>query len=462
MFSGEIANDTIVALSSPVGRSGVGLIRMSGPQATEIIQTVFKARNLASIRFIDRHANYGFFINPVTQAVIDDGIVLVMKAPSSYTGEDTVEISLHGSPVILHEAIRIILSCGARIAQRGEFTRRAFLSGRMDLIQAEAVIDLIDSESLSQAGDARSRIDRRLSKEICSISSELKDIGAELEAFMDFDDDEEGQVPYPVESLEKLSDRITLLLKSSRSGRFRNRGLTAIITGKPNVGKSTLFNALLGEDRMIISPIPGTTRDPVSEKAYIKGVAVTLGDTAGIRELPDPVESDGIRKTLEWVDSGDIAIVVIDSSQPLDSDDMMVLQSVGVKPKMVVFNKIDKKPFRAEIDPDYVKADHVARTSARTGEGMESLITLIGDMAGSMLGSVEFCERGSLNDRAVLLMETAHENVTNALELLETRYVPELVSLEIRSACDKIDEITGQRFTDDVLDRIFERFCVGK
>ncbi len=462
MFSEEIGNDTIVALSSPVGRSGVGLIRMSGPQATDIIQTVFKAGNMASIRFIDRHANYGFFINPVTRTVIDDGIALVMKAPSSYTGEDTVEISLHGSPVILQEAIRIILSCGARIARRGEFTRRAFLSGRMDLVQAEAVIDLIDSESLGQAGDARSRIDRGLSEEICSISSELKDIGAELEAFMDFDDDEEGQAPQPVESLQKVSDRMSLLLKSSRSGRFRNRGLTAIITGKPNVGKSTLFNALLGEDRMIISPIPGTTRDPVSEKAYIKGVAVTLGDTAGIRGLPDPVEKDGIRKTLEWLDSGDIAIVVIDSSQPLDSDDMMVLQSVEAKPKLVVYNKIDRKPFRAETDPDYVKADRVARTSAKTGEGIESLISMIGGMAESILGSVEFCEKGSLNDRAVLLMETAYENVTNALELLNKGYVPELVSLEIKSACDLIDEITGQKFTDDVLDRIFERFCVGK
>lgn len=462
MHHNEYSNDTIVALCSAAGRSGVGLIRISGPDAVKIIRSIFKTGNTTDLEFVDRRATYGHLIDPETMGLIDDGIAVVMRGPASYTGEDVVELSLHGSPVILQTAIRIIMSLGARLAQRGEFTRRAFLSGRMDLIQAEAVIDLIDAETFSQASDARLRIDRRLSDEIFAFSSELRDVGAEIEAFMDFDDDEEGVPPDPLHCVARIFDQIGMLLKSSRSGRFRSKGLTAVIAGKPNVGKSTLFNALLGTNRMIISPQPGTTRDPVSEKVFINGVAISLGDTAGIRDQPDSIEREGINRTLEWIDNSDIAIVVIDSTQAPDNDDLTVLERVGDKPGIVVLNKIDRGHDDVMLELEGMKSGDVVRISARTGEGLKLLSARIADLADSIQQSWEFSERGSLNDRALLLMESAHVNLGNAIQLLAGKQALELVSFEIKSACDKIDEITGRKFTEDVLDRIFERFCVGK
>ncbi len=462
MFGREYENDTIVALSTPPGRSGVGLIRLSGPQAISIVSSLFKSAQLGDIELLDRRAHYGFLTEPESRRFIDDGIAVVMRRPNSYTGEDVVELSFHGSPVILQKAINLILSSGARLAHRGEFTRRAFLSGRLDLIQAEAVVDLIDSETLAQADDARSRIDCILSKDISLISSELKDIAAELEAFLDFDDDEEGERPHPVPGLASVLNKTESLLKGSRSGRFRNKGLTAVITGKPNVGKSTLFNALVGSDRMIISPIPGTTRDPVSEKAYINGVAITLGDTAGVRNQPELIEKQGIERTMKWLGESDMAIVVLDVSEPLDEDDRMVLKSVESKPRIFVLNKIDKETSREEPVLEQASPDSILRLSAKTAQGIDQLSRKVSSMAESIQGTAQFHEKGCLNDRALILMEAAHENMKNALEALEQVGPLEMVSFEIKSACDKMDEITGQKFTDDVLDRIFDRFCVGK
>jgi tRNA modification GTPase len=279
---------------------------------------------------------------------------------------------------------------------------------------------------------------------------------------MDFDDDEEGVPPDPLHCVARIFDQIGMLLKSSRSGRFRSKGLTAVIAGKPNVGKSTLFNALLGTNRMIISPQPGTTRDPVSEKVFINGVAISLGDTAGIRDQPDSIEREGINRTLEWIDNSDIAIVVIDSTQAPDNDDLTVLERVGDKPGVVVLNKIDRAHDDVMLELEGMKSGDVVRISARTGEGLKLLSARIADLADSIQQSWEFSERGSLNDRALLLMESAHVNLGNAIQLLAGKQALELVSFEIKSACDKIDEITGRKFTEDVLDRIFERFCVGK
>lgn len=462
MSNTEYENDTIVAQSSPPGRSGVGLIRVSGPHSVDIINSIFKSRSGSEIRLHERRATYGFVIHPESGRLIDDCLAVLMPGPGSYTGEDVVELSLHGSPVILNETINLVISLGARLAQRGEFTRRAFLSGRMDLIQAEAVVELIEAETAQQADDARMRIDKRLSGEISSLSSGLKDIGAEIEAFLDFDDDEEGVAPHPIDSLSGIHQQMGDLLKSADSGRFARRGLTAVIVGKPNVGKSTLFNLLLGSDRMITSPTPGTTRDPVSEKANINGISIRLGDTAGIRQKPDPLEEQGISRTLEWLDKSDMVLLVTDASSPLDPDDIKLLESVGTKPGLVVINKIDIESGQFHI-PEPLQASHeVVRISAREGWGVDELKSAISLLAESIHGSVDFSDKGSLNERAILLMRSAAQNVRTAIDLLGKKSALELVSFEIKSACDRIDEITGGKFTDDVLDRIFERFCVGK
>ena len=462
MFGKEYENDTIVALSSPPGHSGVGLIRLSGPKAISIVGSLFKSRQLGHIELLDRRAHYGLLTEPESGRFVDDGIAVAMRGPNSYTGEDVVELSLHGSPVILQKAINLIISSGARLAQRGEFTRRAFLSGRLDLIQAEAVVDLIDSQTLAQADDARNRIDRKLSNDISVISSELKDIAAELEAFLDFDDDEEGERPGPVPALREVLNKTECLLNVSRLGKFRNKGLTAVITGKPNTGKSTLFNLLVGSERMITSAIPGTTRDPVSEKTYLNGVAITVADTAGVREQPELIEKEGIERTMKWLEESDMAIVVLDISEPIDGNDKAVIKSLGSKSKIFVLNKIDKKTDCEDPLLGEVPTDSVVRLSAKTGQGLDEFAVKLSSMAESIQGSSTFHEKGCLNDRALILMDAAHENIKNALEILAGIGPLEMVSFEIKAACDKIDEITGQKFTEDVLDRIFDRFCVGK
>ncbi|MGC8659111.1 MAG: tRNA uridine-5-carboxymethylaminomethyl(34) synthesis GTPase MnmE [Desulfomonilaceae bacterium] len=459
-----IETETIAAISTAPGHAGIGVIRISGPGSIPIITRLFKPAKSSLRTLPDRHAIYGRFVPSKKGTVLDDGFVVVVKGPNSYTGEDVVELSLHGSPVVLHEALMAILDAGARQATRGEFTRRAFLNGKLDLVQAEAVVDLIMASTFSAADEARSRLDKRLSSEVQNAIDSLTDIIAEVEANIEFAEDLETEDLTPQNSLIEVQSILRRLTNSGASGRFRREGISVAIVGKPNVGKSTLFNALLGEDRMIATPYPGTTRDAVSEKIVIDGKLFNLCDTAGLRDDPDPVEEEGIKRTRDWIQKADLALLVIDASLLLDDYDEWAYKSCGSLPKILVLNKADLPSSSIDLSIFNAKDVAIVRISARTGFGLDTLKAAIFDYGERILASSDHSLGCWLNQRCLALVQSASSKIDALMELLTTGNapVPEILSLELNSALKDLLEITGAGVDESVLDRIFERFCVGK
>ena len=456
--------DTIVALSTPPGRSGIGVIRMSGPDSLSILAKIFNPSK-SGANFPDRSAVYGTVVDSGQSKAIDDGIAVVMRGPASYTGEDVVELSLHGSPTVLDLVIRLLCRHGARPATRGEFTRRAFLNSKLDLVQAEAVIDLIDSATPAAAEEALARLDSSLSREIRGLSSAIKDVIAEIEAYIDFDEEDEHVPPKSEPALREVLRRMEVLQETAGAGRIRREGMATVIVGRPNVGKSTLFNALLDADRVIVTPFPGTTRDPVDAQLALGGSRFVLWDTAGIRPDPEPVEEEGIRRTLRRIDRADLVLVVLDGSSPLDADDSEVLDACVGKNTVVVLNKTDLgmvvNTEDAGLGPVAISRVTV---SGKTGEGMERLRQIISGLGEEMAGAGTLRSRGSLTRRGVVLMEAAANPIRGLLRQVDNgeRPGPEIVSLELRRSLAPLEELTGERVDEGILERIFERFCVGK
>ncbi len=446
------------------GVSGIGVIRLSGPDAVSLLDKVFTSKGSAS-SWPDRTATYGVVCDPASGKILDDGIALVMRAPRSYTGEDVVELSLHGSPVILDMVERMLVSLGARPARRGEFTRRAFLSGRLDLLQAEAVIDLIEAVGPAAAEEARGRLDRSLSEEIGRISGELKDLLAVLEAHIDFDEDDLDSLPDPRPTLTCLVESMSALLKQADTARLRREGVKTVIAGKPNVGKSTLFNALLRTERAIVTPHPGTTRDSLDERLLLGEEVFVLCDTAGVRESPEPVEEEGIRRARSIMSQADIIIAVVDGSAPLGQEDLEVMAACSKPSTVVVLNKAD---LGNVVDPKSVALVLAERprvcVSAKMGTGMEELERLLCTVAQGLAGNHARDAARSLTARGAILLESARIPLQNLLDRFHVGepVEPEIVSLEVRRALEPLEEITGQRVDEGILDRIFERFCVGK
>jgi tRNA modification GTPase len=456
--------DAIVAISTPRGYSGLGVVRLSGPGTLSILERVFRPAG-SKVQFPIRRAVYGTVRDPHTGAVIDDAIAVYMKAPASYTGEDMAELSLHGNPLILEMAVRCIVGLGARPAERGEFTRRAFVSGRLDLVQAEAVVDLIEASSPFAVQEARARLDRTLSRDIQRIADSLRDLLAELDAYIDFDEDEDGPAPDPLSALREISAKMAELRSSPDAGRIAREGLQTVIAGKPNVGKSTLFNCLVGCDRVIVTPYPGTTRDTIEERIVIGDVAFALSDAAGIRTAAEPVEEEGVRRALERIRDADLVLTVLDGSTPLDADDGSVIEAVRGKECVVVFNKTD---LGLGVGTDDVELDPPAQAkvfiSATTGDGIEELRSRLRRIGETRAGSGSGTNRGELTQRGMLLMDAAYLPVAALLEKFSSGRGPslEIVSLELRRSLSLVMEITGEEVGEAVLDSIFERFCVGK
>jgi tRNA modification GTPase len=443
--------DTIVALSTPRGYSGIGVIRMSGPQALELLQKVFITSEPGR-RFPDRTAVYGKIVNPEHGTVLDEGLAVVMRAPASYTGEDVVELSLHGSPVVLEAVLRLVTRLGARLATRGEFTRRAYLSGRFDLVQAEAVIDVIEARSLGAAQEALSNLNSRLSREIRNVSAALKDILAMVEAHIDFDDDEEEPVPHVGESVQELLHSIEALIRRGEAARVRREGVNAVIAGKPNVGKSTLFNALVGSDRVIVTPYPGTTRDLVDDYLLLGDLCFLLCDTAGLREQPEPIEAEGIHRSRDRIAEADVVLAVVDGSSPLQDEDLAVLADCRDKKTIVVLNKSD---LGLVVD---------SAISAKTHENLELLEDLMKKAGNDLLNADSGQAEGGVSSRGLLLLESSAACLRNldAAFRQHSGPEPEILALELRRALAPLEEITGENVDEGILDRIFERFCVGK
>lgn len=444
-------DDTIVAVATPPGRGGIGVVRVSGPDAARIA-TALTGRG----RFAPRYAT---FVRVAGAEAQDQAIVTSFPAPASYTGEDVIEISAHGSPVMLNAIVRAAMRAGARLAEPGEFTLRAYLHGRMDLVQAEAVEDLVSAVTPLQARTAYDQLEGTLTERIAEIDRALFDLSARLEASLDFPGEgyhfvEPGHVALELGSVLALIDR---LLRDARAGRLVREGAQVVIAGRPNVGKSTLFNALAGAGRAIVTDIPGTTRDLVTEQVDVGGVAVTLVDTAGIRETPsDAVEREGIARACGAMDRAHLVLVVLDRSRTLDDDDRALLASVPGPERIVVLSKSDLP--RAWSDAP-LERDAIG-ISVPSGLGLEALRVAIVDRLG-------FQERHGdtpaiTNIRHVELLGRARVALARGRETARSGHPEELVAADVAEAREHLEEITGRRTADDTLHAIFARFCIGK
>lgn len=459
MFS---TDDTIVAIATPPGRGGIGVVRISGPDAARVALGILDRREPLA----PRHATLARVIGPSPDAErapvrpIDQVIATYFPAPQSYTGDDVVEISAHGSPVLLRAIVCAAMRAGARLAQPGEFTLRAFLRGRIDLVQAEAVADLINAATPLQARVAFDQLEGTLTSRIAEIDASLFDLVARLEASLDFP--EEGyhfaDAAAVAEALGDVDRHLTELLAGARRGRLIREGLKIVVLGRTNVGKSTFFNWLVGADRAIVTEIAGTTRDLVTETADVGGVPVTLVDTAGMRESADLVETEGIRRARSALAVADVAVVMLDRSRPLDAADRELLAATGTSDRIIVINKADLPD--AWTDPELAGPAEAVLVSLRTGEGLDRLQQALR----TAVGSTEPLRDAPAisNVRHIDLLIRARHAVRAAAEAAAQGITEEFVLTDIRDARDALEEITGKRTPDDVLQHIFERFCIGK
>ena len=449
MFS---TDDTIVAIATPPGRGGIGVVRLSGSTAVEIARTLLRLD--ASLQ--PRHATFA-------RTAGDQVVATYFPAPHSYTGEHTVEISAHGSPVVLRQIVQESMRAGARLAEPGEFTLRAFLNGRIDLVQAEAVADLIDAVTPLQARVAFDQLEGTLTDRISAIDGELFDLIARLEASLDFPDEgyhfvEAGEASAALRAIE---DRLAALLCDAKRGRLIREGARVVIAGKPNVGKSSLFNALLMAGRAIVTSVPGTTRDLVTESADIDGLRLELVDTAGLRDTVDAAELEGVERARRAWPTADLVLVVLDRSQPLDSADFDLLGDTARVRRLVVANKADLPPAWGDAERQVA----AVVVSSTTGEGLDLLRR---EVRTALEGGSVPIQRDSAavtNVRHAALLDLARQSLRRAAEAVDNPAGPvaeEFVLTDLQDARAALEEVTGKRTSEDLLRHIFSRFCIGK
>jgi tRNA modification GTPase len=457
VYPGVAQADTIVAIATPPGRGGIGIVRLSGPRALLYASPLLRL----STPLEPARARFCELIDDETSLKLDDAVVTWFRAPRSYTGEDVVEIAAHGAPVVLERIVRRTLEAGARMADPGEFTARAFLSGRIDLTQAEAVRDLIEAQTLYQARIAAEQMGGALSRRIAPAKSELIALIAALEAGIDFAEDDTPVMSASaiVTVIDTIAERLTELERSFIHGRLVHSGLTLAIVGKPNVGKSSLFNRLVERERAIVTATPGTTRDPVSERVSLNGIPLELVDTAGLRDSTDEAERMGIAKSREALAEADLVLAVIDASAEPDSPeaadaDRDLIASLAGRPVLIVANKSDLETNSAAVPTGAI------RTSARTGEGIELLRQKIAELLqipGTGTGS------------GMLTNLRQHQAILAALSALEVarQSAPagtphEMLLLDLYASLAQVDALTGATTSDDILNLIFSTFCIGK
>jgi tRNA modification GTPase len=451
-------DDTITAIATPPGRGGLGVVRLSGPEATFIAAPMLRLKhNLEPGRAV-----FGELIEPGQLTTrIDEVVVTYFQKPHSYTAEDVIEISAHGSPVVLQHIVELALARGARLAEPGEFTMRAFLNGRVDLAQAEAVRDLIDSQTLYQAQVAAQQLGGALSRNLQPTKKKFVELIALLEAGIDFADDDVPVLPAATIHMRLVEIRAPLekLASSFAYGKIVHEGLTLAIVGRPNVGKSSLFNRLVERDRAIVTAAPGTTRDPVSESVAIGGIPLRLVDTAGIRQALDEAETIGIQKSMEALADADMLLIVLDASQPLTAEDTDLITQVSQRKAIVVENKSDLAPAQSNVAVHF--AAPTIRTSAHTGDGIPALrAEILRQIQGD--GATQ-TESGFLtNLRHQRLVEQSLLSLTAAASAVDAHVPHEMVLLDLYAALRALDEITGATTTDDILNLIFSTFCIGK
>ena len=451
--------DTIAAIATAPAAGAIAIIRLSGADSAAAAGQVFRAQRAMTEH--PREMIYGSFANAAGE-VIDHGLAVYMRAPHSYTGEDTVELFCHGSPVVQRELLAALYRAGARPANPGEFTQRAFLNGKMDLVQAEAVIDLIDAETTESAKNAAAQMKGRMGGEITAVRDRLLDTIAAFYAYVDYPDEEIDMptLAQTQEDLEQACATLTQLLGSFDQGQMIKNGVRTAIIGRPNAGKSSVLNALLGFSRSIVSDIPGTTRDTVEEKARVGSVVLHLIDTAGLRRAEDRVEQLGIERTGAAVHAADLLLVVFDGNAPWTAEDEETLQLAKERRAIALVNKSD---LPLEINLARLRDQFGTRlciVSAKEQQGFEALRAAIDEMFAAELPPCD----GKIvtNARHAAALEKAREHVRHAAEALQGGLTPDLAISDMELAVDALGEITGETASEQVLHRIFERFCVGK
>lgn len=458
-------DDTIAAISTPLGSAGIGKIRISGYKAVELVAIIFrgvKEKDLNNVKTYTAH--YGHIIDPESGKIADEVICIVFRQPHSFTGENVVEIDCHGGTVPLQRVLELLLKNGARLAEPGEFSKRAFLNGKIDIAQAEGIMEVINSRTEKGLDLALSHLGGKLSTKIGEIKDNLISLYAHLEAAIDFPEDEiQGFDSRELDKrLKEIKEEIQELLSTSKQGKIYREGLKTVIVGKPNVGKSSLMNNLLEEKRAIVTDVPGTTRDIIEEYINIDGIPLRIIDTAGIRQTEDLVEKMGVEKAEKYLKEADLILMMIDLSQGLEEDDLRIYQLVEDKPVIILINKTDLKP---ALNPTVLEKEFSKHTTLRISVKEEKGINelkkaIISEVVGEDIRS----------DEELFISRTRHINALDkALSAIERvidshqKHLPyDFYTIDLRDCLDGLGEITGETLAEDIVDRIFADFCLGK
>ncbi len=458
-----LPGDTIVAISTPLGIGGIGIVRVSGPQAQAIAGEIFR-RKEGKGPFLSHRFYLGEILRPEDQMVLDEVLLVFMRQPKTYTREDVVEIQCHSGLLVLQEILQIILRKGARIAQPGEFTQRAFLNGRIDLTQAEAVIDLISSKTKYSLELANRQRTGQLAGAMGEMKKKLMELLAFLEAGLDFPEEDIPELSPPeiFRRIQDVQNRLEGLLHSYEEGKVYREGISAAIIGKPNVGKSSLLNSLLMADRAIVTDIPGTTRDVIEEMASIGGVPLRLMDTAGMRPAQDVIEEEGVRRTRECLSQADLAIWVVDGSTPLSPEDLDILLQIRGKKTVIAVNKNDL--------PQHFPLENLReRIPGAPAVPISALLNIGLDLLKKTIRAVILDGRGEPSSEVILTnfrhkqaLEKARESLSRALGGSKANLPGEFIAMDLGEALKALGEIVGEATSDEILEKIFSQFCIGK
>ena len=451
--------ETIAAIATALGEGGIGIVRISGEEALPILRKIFRGRNTE-----DKVLTYGHIYDNFTGDCVDEVMAVYMKGPHSYTAEDVVEIQCHGSIVSLRKILSLVLRNGARLAEPGEFTKRAFLNGRLDLSQAEAVIDLIRAKSDASFDVALGQLEGKLGNVVREIRADILDLLVNITVNIDYPDEDIEELTYEnlLSGLTQVKNKLTDLLATADTGRMLREGLSVSIIGKPNVGKSSLMNALLRETRAIVTEIPGTTRDTIEEMLSIRNIPVKLTDTAGIRQTEDIIEKIGIEKSKESFNQSDLVLFMIDGSRELDSEDEEILSHLGDRQVIVILNKLDL-PQKVTSDQlrQRIPSAVILETSLKEEKGISEIEDAIADLVyGGQVKQKNSVLVTSVRHRN--LLEQAASSVTDAISMAEIHQPLEFLEIDVNRAYELLGEIIGETVSGDVINEVFARFCLGK
>ena len=458
-------DDTIAAISTPIGSGGIGIVRISGERAVETADKIFMSADGKKLSEKKSHTiTYGHAVDPATGETVDEVLASLMLSPRTYTREDIVEINCHGGMLVTNRVLELALNNGARLAEPGEFTKRAFLNGRIDLSQAEAVMDIIDSKTELSRKTALNQLGGSVREKVHELREEILDMTAAIEAAIDYPEHDVEEETYSQmrERAVKLKNEIDRLVEKADMGRIIREGVEAVILGRPNVGKSSLLNLLLMEERAIVTDIPGTTRDTVEEYMNLGGIPVKIVDTAGIRDTGDAVEKIGVEKSRKCAENADIIFMMLDASQSLTQEDRDILESIRGRKAIIIVNKtdIDNVLDAGELST-YTDKENIIFASVKEERGLERLTERFREMF--LGGDIEVRESVLIsNARHKNMLQKAGEALDRAVATIDSRMPEDFISMDLQDALTALGEITGDSVDDEIIDRIFTRFCLGK